>query len=96
MRDITRKNSWLFYETTPQEKLRDFMCLRKVERNHMVRDTLALRANDRGIQFENFISDWPFLITRDGLVAEFKAMRKIKNIDFIVNRVKRYASNFKN
>ena len=42
---------------------------------------------------ESFLNEWPFLSNYKGLIAEFRVMMSLKNIDYITARIWRLISN---
>ena len=79
----------------PKERLQNFAILGKIERNQLIKSTLAERNAQRSNDLASFLEQWPFLKLNEGLVGEFKAIRGIKNIDYIMCRIKYHLSNRK-
>ena len=78
---------------SPNEQLKNFRSLGLVTRKKLLLETLQERNETRDSNLSEFVGLWPFLNSFDGIVAEFIAMRSIKNIDYAILRIKRALRN---
>ena len=77
---------------TPREQLEGYLTLKQTDLKRLVGETLAERSEDRqALELPDFLSKWPFLRHQCGLRMEFMAIKGVKNLNYISDRVRRNA-----
>ncbi|MEN2497426.1 MAG: hypothetical protein MHMPM18_001807, partial [Marteilia pararefringens] len=84
------RGSFKVLDITDQERLEGFSSLKLLDRRLLIQSTLGERSLDkRNLSLDEFLVKWPFLQHESGLRSEVRALKGIKDLDYMKNRIKR-------